>query len=100
VELARAFDEFLAGEPAANVRDLERALTLIELGPLIFDRRLTTFSNLAPDEQLEHWQAWITSDTLLRRQAALAFRKFFNLVFFDQPGVWPHIGYGGPSYAR
>jgi hypothetical protein len=98
VDLARAFDNFLADEPQRNIDDLGSALTLIELGPMIFDHRLATFSNLEPPEQLAHWRRWLSSDTLLRRQAALAFRKFFNLVFFDTPQVWPHIGYNGPSY--
>jgi hypothetical protein len=96
-DLARRFDEFLADEPEENIRDLRRALTLVEFGPLLFERRLRTFSNLDPAEQLEHWRAWNTDDPLLRRQVAFAFRKFFNLVFFDQEAVWPHIAYDGPS---
>jgi hypothetical protein len=37
---------------------------------------------------------------VLRRQVSIAMRKFFNLVFFDRPEVWPYIGYPGPSLQR
>ncbi len=95
--IARAFDGYLQGEPDKNVDDLKTALMLVEYGPVIFDMRLTTFSNLTDDERLRHWRAWGESGVLLRRQVALAFRKFLHVVFFDDPAVWPHIGYPGPS---
>lgn len=100
LDLARAFDGFLAGEPPANVDNLRRALLLFELGPMLFERRWTTFSKLSAEERLRHYEAWSSSDTLLRRQVAIAFRKFMALVFYDTPEVWPHIGYPGPSLAR
>lgn len=99
-DLPRAFDGFLAGEPAANVVKLRRALLLFELGPLLFERRWTTFSRLSAEERLRHYEAWSTSETLVRRQVAIAFRKFMALVFYDSPEVWPSIGYPGPSLAR
>ncbi len=95
VDLARAFDVFLADEPAWNRKDLSRALFLIELGPLFFEGRLRTFSRLSPEEGLAHFERWAAAG-LLRRQVAAAFRKFLSLVFYDTPGVWPHIGYDGP----
>ncbi len=100
MDLPRAFDRFLADEPAHNVDDLRKALVLIELGPLLFDGRLTTFSRLAPRERGEHWQSWGLSDSLLRRQVSVAMRKFLNLVYFDHEEVWPYIGYPGPSLTR
>ena len=100
MDLPRAFDDFLANEPAQNVKDLQRALVLIEFGPLVFDKRLSSFSRLEPAERAMHWQQWALSDNLLRRQVSVAMRKFFNLVYFDQPEVWPHIGYPGPSMKR
>lgn len=99
-DLGRAFDGYLAGEPAANVDKLRRALLLFELGPLLFERRWTSFSRLSSAERLQHYEAWAASDTLLRRQVAVAFRKFMALVFYDSPEVWPHIGYPGPSLQR
>ena len=99
-DLAREYDGYLAGEPAPNIEKLERALTLFELGPVLFERRLQSFSQLPEAERLAHYQAWATSDELLRRQVALAFRKFLALTFYDKPEVWPDIGYGGPSLAR
>jgi hypothetical protein len=100
MDLPRAFDDFLANEPAENVKDLQKALVLIEFGPLVFDRRLSSFSRLEPAERAAHWERWALSDKLVRRQVSVAMRKFFNLVYFDQPEVWPHIGYPGPSMKR
>lgn len=95
VDLARAFDAFLADEPDWNRRDLGRALFLLELGPVVFEGRLRTFSRLSPEERLAHFERW-TEGGELRRQVATAFRKFLSLVFYDTPAVWPHIGYDGP----
>lgn len=99
-DLPRAFDGYLAGEPPENVERLRRALLLFELGPLLFERRWTSFSRLSDPERLRHYEAWAESETLVRRQVATAFRKFMALVFYDNPEVWPHIHYPGPSLAR
>jgi len=100
MDLPRAFDAFLADEPEHNVDDLRKALVLIEFGPLVFDKKLTTFSRLDLEERSAHWKGWALSDNLLRRQVSIAMRKFFNLVYFDHERVWPHIGYPGPSLKR
>jgi hypothetical protein len=97
VGLARLFDGYLADEPAQNVRELSLALTLVELGPVLFDGRLRTFSNLPPADQLAHWGSWSVSETLIRRKASIGFNKFFNLVFYGQPAIWPHLGYVDPA---
>lgn len=94
-DLPRAFDEFLVGEPEQNVDDLSMALTLIEFGPLLYDHRAMVFWRLSAAERLEHWRAWAVSDDLLRRQVSRAFQKFLNLVVYDRPEVWPHLGYDG-----
>ena len=100
MDLPRVFDEFLSNEPEHNVDDLQKALVLIEFGPLVFDKRITTFSRLPSDERAAHWASWGTSDNILRRQVSIAMRKFFNLVYFDHEAVWPYIGYPGPSLKR
>ncbi|MBS1152992.1 MAG: D-cysteine desulfhydrase [Myxococcaceae bacterium] len=96
LDLARAFDHFLADEPPWNIADLKRALFLIEFGPIVFDHRLTTFSNLAPDERLAHFKGWQVASLELRRVVSNAFRRFLLLVFYDQPSSWAQIGYDGP----
>ena len=96
-DLARKFDAYLADEPAESIRTFRRALQLVEYGPVVFDRRLSTFSNLDANERSIHWHSWETSGQLIRLQVALAFRKFFFMMFYDQPEVWPHIGYPGPA---
>lgn len=100
VDLARAFDAYLADEPEYNVRDLRRALTWLEYGPALYEHRATTFSRLSDVEGLAHFEGWAASDDPLRRQIALAFRKFVSLVFYDTPEVWASIGYDGPRYRR
>lgn len=100
MDLPRAFDGFLADEPEHNVKDLQKALVLIEFGPLVFEGKLATFSRLDLAERSKHWEAWAVSDNLLRRKVSIAMRKFFNLVYFDREEVWPHIGYPGPSMKR
>lgn len=96
VDLARAFDGFLADEPQWNIDDLKRALFLLELGPVVFERRLATFSNLSADERRAHFERWASASSDTRRQVAVAFRRFLFLVFYDQPAVWPRLGYDGP----
>ena len=100
MDLARAFDRFLADEPSWNQTDLRNALFLLEYGPVIFERRAVTFSHLSDAERLRHFERWAESDDLMRRQVAVAFRKFLALVFYDRPEVWPHIGYDGPLIRR
>lgn len=99
LDLAHAFDRFLADEPIWNQADLKKALFLLELGPLLFEGRLVTFPKLAPEAALAHFETvWAHGPRLLRRQVALAFRKFLALVYFDSEAVWPAIGYPGPSF--
>ncbi len=96
VDLARQFDGYLADEPKWGQDDAKSALFLLEFGPVFFERRLSTFSHLSPAERLTHYEAWARSGTLLRRQVALGFRKFFSLVFYDSPSVWSALAYEGP----
>lgn len=95
--LLEAFEAYLSGAHPDDVGDLRRALLLLEFGPLLFDGRLRTFSGSSPGQRLDHWRGWIESPVLLRRQVATAFRKFLATVYFDQPDVWPQIGYPGPA---
>ena len=93
---ARAFDNFLIDEPQWNQQDLKRALFLLEFGPVIFSARLKTFSHLNPAERLAHFDSWTQSESLLRRQIALAFRRLLCIFHYDQPAAWKEIGYDGP----
>ena len=72
-DLARAFDAFLADEPEWNRDDLKKGLLLLEYGPVIFEGRLSTFSQLGAAERLAHFERW-GQGGLLRRQLALASR--------------------------
>ncbi len=96
VDLTRSFDAFLADEPPWNREDLKKGLFLLEYGPLVFERRLVTFSNLPAAERLAHFERW-SGGGLVRRQLALALKRFLALVFYDRPEVWPYLGYDGPQ---
>lgn len=95
--LPRLFDAFLEGEPEQNVSDLRDALTYLELGPLLLERRAARFSSLPVQEREAHFVSWMTSDDLVRRKIARAFRSFFDLVLYDHESVWPFIRYPGPA---
>jgi len=92
-DLARTFDAYLADEDEDRQSDLKRALLLLEYGPLVYDHRGVTFSHLSAEERLAHFESWTTSAELLRRQIALAFRKFLSMVFYDDETVWAQVGY-------
>lgn len=94
--LARSFDAFVADEPAANRRDLRRALQVVEASPVLFGGYGTTFSRLTASERDAWWASWPAHDRLLLRKVSLAFRKFFNLVLYGDPASWSHVGYLGP----
>jgi len=96
LDLGRTFDAFLADEDDDKQEDLHAALLLLEFGPLLFDHRLVTFSNMKPDDRLAFFESWSTSSDLVRRQIATALRKFASIVFYDRPEVWPEIGYALP----
>lgn len=96
VDLARELDEFLVDSPHWDRRDLKRALVLLEFGPVLFDHRLVTFSNLSEDERRAHFESWAVGTSELRRRAAVAFRTFLAMRFYDRPQMWPRLGYEGP----
>ncbi|MBI2373988.1 MAG: hypothetical protein HYV07_08320 [Deltaproteobacteria bacterium] len=97
-ELARAFHEFVRDEPKARANEARQALLLLELGPVLFERRLTTFSRLAKSEREKHLvEVWMHGDSELLRRASIGLLRFFQLVYFDRADVWPSIGYPGPA---
>jgi hypothetical protein len=100
VDLARAFDAFLADEPPYNEGDVKKAILLLEFGPVLLDRRAITFRHLPAAERLAHFSRWADGDDLVRRQAALALRKILSVLFYDRPEVWAHIGYEGPLFPK
>lgn len=96
IDLARAFDGYLADEPTLAQKEAGQALLLLEYGPVVFEGTLTTFSHLTFDDALAHFNRWSSSDSLLRRQVAGGLRRFNSLLFYDHPATWASIGYEGP----
>jgi hypothetical protein len=97
LDLAGMFDGFLADEPEDRQSDLKMALLIFEYGPVLFDKKLCTFSNLSEADRLAHYEAWQTSDDPVRRQVAVGLRKFLAVVFYDRPEAWGGIGYALPE---
>lgn len=95
--LARRFDAFLADEPPWNQGDLRDALTLLEYGPVFFDGHVRTFSHLGEPARLACFQSWRASPHATLRQASTALHRFLTVVYYDDPAVWPAIGYEGPQ---
>jgi hypothetical protein len=93
LDLARAFDGFLADEDGARQTQLKQALLLVEYGPLVYEHHAVTFSHLPAPQRTAHLELWATSDDLLRRRVAVAFHKYFASVFYDRDEVWSEIGY-------
>ena len=96
LDMARAFDRVGDVAAADALRDLLRALFLLGPGPVLFERRLSTFSHLTREERVAHFEAWAASDSLLRRQVSVAFRRFLAITYYDRPAAWSRIGYDGP----
>ena len=96
-DIAGAFDDWLADEPANIISDLKNALTWVELGPVLYETRWASFSDLRQDDREAHFRTWMEADDLTRRQVATAFRKFINLVCYDDPRAWGRIHYPGPA---
>ncbi|MBM4345373.1 MAG: hypothetical protein FJ100_18535 [Deltaproteobacteria bacterium] len=100
VDVAGLFDGFLADQPDADQRDAALALDLVDLGPLLFERRWTTFAALDDEQRLDHWNAWAVAPQATRREIWWSLARFVGMAVYDQPGAWPGIGYLGPSLAR
>lgn len=99
-DLARLFDSFLADQPEDEQREAVVALHLVEFGPLLFEGRWATFSQLSAPDRLAHWQNWAQSARPLRREIYSSLAKFLGMAFYDRAEIWPHVGYPGPSFAR
>jgi hypothetical protein len=100
VDVAGLFDRFLADQPEGEQREARIALDLVELGPLLFDRRWVTFAGLDDAGRLEHWRSWSVAPQASRRAIWWSLARFTGMSVYDQPGAWAHVGYGGPSFAR
>ena len=94
--IADAFDRWLADEPPNVIEDLKNAITWLELGPVLYDGRWTSFSDLSHGARVRHFFSWMVSDDLMRHQGPTAFRKVVNLVCYGTPASWPRIHSPGP----
>lgn len=88
-------DAYVATLPASVRRELHAAFALIEHGtPMSFRwRRLT---DQEPAERAAHLETLALRGGL-QRQLYRGVRDLVMLGFYQQPGTWPAIGYGGPT---
>jgi hypothetical protein len=62
----------------------------------LFGLRTTPFTLLSADEQDEVLKEWMTSRVPLRRTGFLALRTIVMSAYYQNPKVWPAVGYPGP----
>lgn len=100
VDVAGLFDGFLGDQPPGDQSDAGLALDLIDFGPLLFERRWTTFADLSDAERQAHWLSWSVASQATRREIFWSFGRFIGMAVYDQAGAWPAVGYKGPSFGR
>lgn len=89
-------DGLVGGLDPAISAPLPMLLRAVEWGPPLFERRLSRFTRLAPEEQDAALRGWMTSRLALRRQGFLALRNLAFVGYWSQRETWPLIGYAGP----
>jgi hypothetical protein len=88
-------DGLVAGLDPELSAPLPTLLRAVEWGPLLFDRRLSRFTRLAPEAQDASLRGWMTSRLALRRQGFEALRNLAFMGYWSQEETWGLIGYAG-----
>jgi D-cysteine desulfhydrase len=93
--VAARVDAYLAGMPPKVKREVQGMLALIEHGTTPLGRRLHRFTRTAPAER-EAFLAGLEAQGGLLSQAYRGLRDLVMLGTYQQPSLWPSIGYAGP----
>lgn len=94
LDVAAKVEALVAADHADVAKEFQGALFVIEWYPLFsFGSR---FSKLAPEKRLAVLEALQASRVGILRQVAQGVSRAVNFVFYNEPAVWPHIGYDGP----
>lgn len=75
-------------------------IRLFEYGPLVFDLSFSRFSRMSDADKDASLEAWMRSRIGLRRLAFTGLRNLCFFGYYNQPEVWPLIGYRGPLLAE
>ena len=82
------------GEPVAR-GEFKQLLGLFDnaLASLLFDFRITPFTQLEPEAQDEAIERWQGSRIVLRRTGYQALKRLTCACYYASPESWPSIGY-------
>lgn len=93
-----ALDDLLAGMEPADVKQLQLALRLFELGAIPrYGRR---FSKLAAPKRDRYVRSWMCSRLALQRTIFRALRNLCANLYYADPRTWELLQYEGPQVQR
>jgi len=75
-------------------------MLLLELGPLIFNGKLKSFSKMNPAEQEKYVKSWINSRMQIRRELIKGIKGLVMVAYYSHPLVMGHIGYDLQNHIR
>lgn len=94
LDVAAKVEALVAADHEDVIQEFKGALFVVEWLPLF--SRGSRFSALPPEERLGVLEALQASRVGVLRQVAQGLGRAVNFVFYNEPAVWPHIGYDGP----
>ncbi len=93
-----ALDDLLAGMDADDVKQLNLALRLFELGAIPrYGRR---FSKLAAPKRERYARSWMRSKLAVQRTIFRALRGLCSNLYYADPRTWELLDYPGPQVQR
>ena len=95
---AEHVDELLAPAHPGAVKELKQLIALFEnaLAGFLFDRRMSPFTQLAPEDQDDVLREWRDSRITLRRSGFKALKNLVCAGYYCNPATYPAVGYPGP----
>jgi len=93
-----ALDDILAGMDPADVKQLQVALRLFELGAI--PRHGRRFSKLAGPKRDRYVRSWMRSRLGLQRTIFRALRNLCANLYYADPRTWELLDYDGPQVER
>jgi len=97
VNVAFRADAFLADADPEIQDQFHQLLTVFNgaIFTFLFDLRLSSFVEMAPEDQDSYLQSWMTSRLSFRRQGFQALKRISLSLFYTDKRSWNEIGYDG-----
>lgn len=92
--VAEKVEALVAADHEDVAKEFQGALFVVEYLTLV--RHGSRFSALAPEKRLAALEELQASRVGVLRQVAQGLGRAVNFVFYNEPAVWPLIGYDGP----